>query len=252
MRAFELYEKYEGTSRSIPLTEEQAKELLAKNCSQIQTIKTPIYRGLWRADSPFMLSDPSKGGPRTAANTHNYMNLIMSNMDSWAHYPRRDRSLICSTSKNNSENYGEIYRVYPYDGTLIGVCPADDIWDSFSTLKMSVEDFCETIYGAYKQEFGKQMEEHDYPLFMQQMSQLSDKIAALSEEELGEYFYEFFIVQLKKHKTLLNMVLSCSPEANKFALTDTSNFTVKGKGRLGKEVWVGGPAILVRLDYAGL
>lgn len=248
MRAFELFEvNYGGVTRSIPLEKEQAEELLRTKCSQMVNSKATIYRGTYSGEqSPYLLTDPTKGGLRRAANTYNYMNLVMSNMDSWAHYPKRDRSLICATNKHNADNYGIIYRVYPFDGTLIGVCPQDDLWPSFKVLKPStVNELCETLHHAYKNFFNKTMDEENFQTFMHQLAQLSSKLEAMSPEELEAAFYEDFIILLKRNKTLLNTIELCTPEGNGFKLMDTSNYRVTGN----KEVWVGGPAVLVEVEY---
>ena len=67
---------------------------------------------------------------RVSVNTHNYYTVLMDNLPSWQEYPKRSRSLICSTSLYTARGFatGEPYNIFPIDGAKIAVCPRLDIW----------------------------------------------------------------------------------------------------------------------------
>ena len=97
-----------------------------------------IYRGV---DKEFdkRLYKPSVGG-RISANTSNFVTLLVDNLDSWKQYPKRSKSLICSTDWSISEIYGPVFIVLPKNGSKIGVCVEDDFWYSFKSIKDETVD----------------------------------------------------------------------------------------------------------------
>lgn len=71
---------------------------------------------------------------RKSENTANAYTVFMSKVsDSWKRFPPRNRSLICATDISIARGYGTMFYVFPFNGTKIGVCPADDLWGSFAT-----------------------------------------------------------------------------------------------------------------------
>jgi hypothetical protein len=72
-----------------------------------------------------------------------YYNMLIDNSPLWENYPKRDRSLICSTDTRGASSYGETYRVIPtIENSVFGVCPNHDIWASFSKgLKLLEPEF---------------------------------------------------------------------------------------------------------------
>ena len=101
-----------------------------------------LYRGVTGFYDNYAIVDPTLK-KRKSANTHNYYTLMMDNLPSWQGWPKRSRSLICSTSKKKTMAYSEydfdnggsylsIYQVLPFNGAKLAVCPRDDIWTSFA------------------------------------------------------------------------------------------------------------------------
>jgi len=92
----------------------------------------PIYRGF--DDSfdkiPLALKDTNTF-TRRSANTANYYTLWMDNAPAWKDYPRRSKSYIASTSYYAAGDFGIPFRLFPAADARIGVCPADDLWQSF-------------------------------------------------------------------------------------------------------------------------
>ena len=88
---------------------------------------SPIYRGLRNNISLYAFVEPEKY-TRVSANTENYYTLMIDNSPNWEGYPKRSKSIICSSSKSGASGYGNVYRVIPKNGAKIGVCSSDDFW----------------------------------------------------------------------------------------------------------------------------
>ena len=70
--------------------------------------------------------------------TENYITLLIDYiLPSWKNYPKRSKSLVCSSSKSISWGYGnKAYVVFPYNNAKIGVCSEVDLWESFIDLNV--------------------------------------------------------------------------------------------------------------------
>ena len=120
----------EGRSKGISIDE--AADTIIKHCSKALTAyynKSIIYRGV-QEESNFISIDPKKH-TRESINTYNYYTLINDNSPKWKKYPKRSKSIICTTSGAEADMYGDIYVVFPYDGSKVGLCPFRDYWYSF-------------------------------------------------------------------------------------------------------------------------
>lgn len=72
--------------------------------------------------------------PRRSANTTNEFTVLTSRMlPSWKYYPEREQSFICTTDREYAKDYGDVYVVFPFYDPDFGVCPKNDIWNSFKT-----------------------------------------------------------------------------------------------------------------------
>lgn len=137
MRYYELITE----GRSVEIDAQHAKTLLETEFSDAVNAD-PIYRGNSNLKTDYYLASSNNHDERLAANTSNYMNLITGNLPSWSAFPKRSKSFICSTNSFYAKGYGggmlfgTAYRVYPKNGTKIGVCSARDFWDSFKVLKV--------------------------------------------------------------------------------------------------------------------
>src|SRR5271168_3608736 len=125
------------TQQQSSLTLPKVIRALEENCSNaIQAMKENkfIYKGFnTNLGHNFLLTDPSQK-ERKSANTSNQYTLLMDNLPAWKEYPKRSRSLVCSTSSDRAASYGNVYLVLPFNGARIGICPEYDIWDSFYEL----------------------------------------------------------------------------------------------------------------------
>jgi len=86
--------------------------------------------------------DPkSSPSPRIAPNSsNNFHNLIISNLDSWRNWPRRNKSLICASSGRaltHSASFAKVptdYVVIPFDTTKVATGDRSDFWECFKKL----------------------------------------------------------------------------------------------------------------------
>lgn len=82
--------------------------------------------------SEFNLLKPSQIIRRATTN-YNIANTFVSNDETWIDFPPRNQSTFFSTSSKDILKYsGDTYRIFPNNNALLGICPADDFWFSFS------------------------------------------------------------------------------------------------------------------------
>lgn len=112
------------TSKSIKLND--AIELLNKHCKDGLTAVSNngiLYRG-FKHSSKAMVIDASTG-ERTSKDTNNLYQLMMDNSTALVDYPKRSKSLICTSKLWEAESYGRAAAIIPFDGTKI-VCSDED------------------------------------------------------------------------------------------------------------------------------
>jgi hypothetical protein len=94
--------------------------------------KKNIYRGISGAPDIFIY-DP-KTRTRKSLKIPNYYTLLIDNSPYWKKYPKRSKSVICTTDSDSSSYFGARYIVIPLEDKKWGVCPKHDIWACFSGL----------------------------------------------------------------------------------------------------------------------
>lgn len=93
---------------------------------------TPIYRGIeqeFNFETPdTFITNPPKG--RKSAYTYNFVTLFLDHIHpEWKKFPKRSESWPCTTNINRADEYGKIYRVFPFGNPDIGVTYRHDFWD---------------------------------------------------------------------------------------------------------------------------
>lgn len=127
-----------GTSRVEPIAESDAKDSIRYNCKK-SVQNTNIWRGTWSFNQNFGFGNSEKFEElRKSANTANYYTLILDNSKEWSSFPQRSKSFVCATTVQQTFSYGDPYKVIPFDGTPIGVCPEADIWNSFRIIYLDI------------------------------------------------------------------------------------------------------------------
>lgn len=118
----------------LPVKDEEILPMLKKYCSEALThlMDNPIWRGfssLTNTNFHAFYVDPSTS-ERRSQNTLNYYTLLMDNSPFMKGWPKRSRSLICSTSSSTASGYGQPFALFPYNGTRLAWCHSYDIWET--------------------------------------------------------------------------------------------------------------------------
>ena len=142
-----LEDSKDGRGKNI--SEEDALKLIPQYSIALKSIfdgRLSISRNIPKRWLKFYLIDPKKG-KRRSANTLNYYTFIMDNSKKWSKYPKRSKSVICSSIEFNLRYMDdpENYIVLPKNGAKIGECSSDDLWYSFSKIDVSMDDFSRTL-----------------------------------------------------------------------------------------------------------
>jgi hypothetical protein len=130
------------------LTKDEVIELLKNNCQKFLRYPNKNHSNLiFRKDGDhgdFALVNPKSStseriAPYAATNVHN---LLISNLDSWKGWPRRNKSL-CFASEKRAFTHGiggayswamPVYVVIPFDNTKVATGDRGDFWDCFGKL----------------------------------------------------------------------------------------------------------------------
>jgi hypothetical protein len=238
----------EGRSKSITI--EEAVEAIKNKCTDFIKNGSIVYRGVDDARDAALIVSPANF-ERKSRNTSNYYTLLMDNLPAWKSYPKRSKSIICATDIEYASNMGYAYRVYMFDGSKIGVCPTNDLWESFGLDVDSLEIFNDCIgmminkftdyddsdivtYNDLLQLFNKfdehkssfNIDRHTFPTFF--------------DFKLFEPYFETDVKLIDFAKEILD------PERHKFKLENTKTF----KNVDHREVWTDGTSILLNNKIA--
>lgn len=236
---FKQYLLNEGRSKTI--SEKEAYDLLTKNC--MEAVKKwkegkRIYRAV-NNNSNFLFIDPS-GSLRTSYFTSNHYTLIINNHPMWKKFPKRQ--IICSGGSGEramNHGYSPPYYVFPYDGAKIGVCPADDIWESFEELRS---------FNIYDLNFFNNLMDSTFNLPDDNWNMFEMEAENINVRD------EFPKHALRDYFNTLNVSLfdfitkMLDPKLNNFKLQKISNYNVNPNENL--EVWTDSKCILADFDGA--
>ncbi len=125
-------QQYIKEGRSKGIGEDDAIQTIVSRCSDSYKAavekKAVIYRGLRGSSTETMEIDP-KRGRRRSRNTLNYYTLFMDNEGTFKDYPKRSKSVVCSTDLSKAMRYGRSYVLLPENGAKIGIVKHGDIFD---------------------------------------------------------------------------------------------------------------------------
>jgi hypothetical protein len=247
-------------SRSEEVDSKKVVELLNSDYSEaFKQFKdgNKIFRGT-SSDWDYMVTDPSIG-TRVSANTLNYYTLIIDNCDAWKEYPKRSKSIICTTTTDYASGYGRIYAVFPINGSNIGVCSKEDFWESFPVLKTEyrragipidpVLGSLTRLLGGLVDLVGKRPDVKTLPSLKKAFDAVDTFITNKEYDQksnlnTGILFDVMKMLDYKGHlytsvEDLLN------PVKNKFQMEKIGSF----KAGKNNEVWTDGKCLLIDVDY---
>lgn len=243
---FKDYLNEERTSWVNPASKEELLEWIKKNAPEycknlLEGKAAPIYRGFKPSVDGI---GNSSNFVRKAANTRNYINLFVSN--EWHDYPPRNQSFICTTDSLYSTDYGVTHTVIPMDRARIGICPADDFWDSFN----HDFGFRETFVNIH---FVNQMLDEVVPWIhdaAQDWTKLKELLQSYTRDQMKYTYHDGnhtestsrglgFILDDRDVTSMYDWLKKAlDPEQNRFKYTTAAEFS----SPVDKEVWVSGEA----------
>jgi len=229
----EGFGSYTSTGRTESLSEDKAIDLIKTHCKNNfkrlfkSDTSIKIYRGIKNFGEDFGYIDTNKGEPRVSANTYNYMTLFMDKLPSWRGWPKRSKSVICTTSNRYAGNYGNLYYVIPYDNTKIGICPEDDVWNSFYVLSpIDVDMFNYRLNASFMK--------NNIQGSSKNWNKLKKSLSELERYPLDDTLYKF--LETKPFIDNFNKLLD--PKLNNFKMGIE-------KIQSNKEIWIQGECIFI-------
>lgn len=272
MRAFELIEdtkKFDIDEKNLPQYLQQHCPIALKRARQGHF----IYRGRKDRENKILLHKPYKSNRVSYNIDLNYYNLLLSNLDNWEEFPKRNQSLIGTTSATEAkENYGNPFVVFPFDNPKIGVCSSSDLWKSFPylfknvrltapgigrpdpTMEMFNEHFHEFLHLCKGRELSNDVDKSFSKLkklfnlikkSWQQKRKTIEKIFN-SKDPQDKPIQDLFKIVFEKYNGDIELAMLdlLDPKKNGFELLRLSEFNIQGN----REVWLQGPCVLVELD----
>ena len=252
-------------SQYLILTENQAHyisdtdaiKMLKVKCQYAYTHNIPIYRGM-PSKNEYQFGSAEFDEPRRSANTTNYSTLIIDNSPEWAPYPKRSKSYICSTDAKYATEYGSLYKVFPFDGANIGICPELDIWFSFHKLQSvggitDISTFNRMLQDLFFYHYNQQdRNDTTFENIKQGCESIDAYVKSINYDynQLPPYKLESWerrgLEKLTRNKQpiLSNIMKVLSPSANGFEHTNIEQITKLPSHR---EVWTDSPCIFKRI-----
>jgi len=193
-------------------------------------------RGLYRSSENYTndygVVEPSRF-KRDSRYTYNYYTVMMDNMSLWNKYPKRSKSVIGASSPSRVDRHiGKTYIMLPIDGTDIGVCPEDDLWDSFSP---SLDTFNEDLKFAFET-YIKESPSDKWGTLLKQFEKMDEVLSSPHKNKpVSRFFKEFYNG---------NMLQACTdyldPAKNGFVLRKVGDVLP-----FNKEVWWSTKTVMV-------
>ena len=224
-----------------------------------------IYRGV-RQDDLYYIVEPRQFS-RKSKNTVNFYTLLVDNMPSWINYPKRSKSIICTTDHYKPRSYGTTFVVIPLESMAsFGVCPENDFWYSFrdglkveymsyfnnSICRMAGLISDSNSFPAKDNILATGIAYPSYNLTYEQLMQFFDVVDNNKQfmrsnppviNALENIFSDCINGDAKIHDVLMQQM---TPTANKFSLLEY----YKNSSELpeNREVWTDSKCLLIRLD----
>lgn len=237
-----------------------------EHASEYLSNPVPLYRGDgFGYDAIYHTKDFD----RVSKNTLNYYTLWMDNHPDWAAYPKRSKSLICSTSLDTASGFhNKIFRVIPSNDCKIGVAHTRDLWYGFAHIRAffrnsglqkfksnSMDNMVSALHSFFKlvgvvdeteyHEMGRSPLERDWPMMRETLKIITTDVLRdiISQGELKRPVQQqglsVFIKKLERagfsnlYEALDSLM---DPKLNGFEVVNTDNIPKVNDS----EVWVGG------------
>lgn len=258
--------QYEATGRSKELTADQLKELLT-GIDINKYNNHNIYRGnsLLDVDSSYIVK-PSLYN-RQSRNTSNEYTLLFDNLPSWSEYPKRSKSIVCSTSYQDvfmySDNYDAHIVIPIVDRTGIGICPSVDMWISFNKEFAKYDlTILNNILESISNKFINRVENrtwNDMIELFEYMNQNRESVSDYIQDKYEDIESDVGCMReyIRTNNSIIDILNNrLSPEKNGFSLIkkyDSEYNKINNNSNVKHEVWTDNDCILLsRKDYSKL
>jgi hypothetical protein len=256
------------------LTKDEVIEILMTKCKKFLNWGKDYTEGclIYRKDEnrgDFLLVNPKISSQDRIAPYafKNYHNLLISNLESWKDWPRRNKSLICASSYRALSHGGGFikgpsvdYVIIPFDDTMVATGDRSDFWNCFSNLPKD-EDFIEEdldrpSIAYYMISLVHELDRNVKPSLNTNWNELKSFLeeSEASEHIISKYFTTDHEVLWDDSLNLLeNLNILLDPKNNNFKLTDIvgvmnmySQLDTNESEAL--ESWFEDESIMIRLD----
>lgn len=262
LETYNIYEALKGKEYARNLNPNDLQNYLDRFCKDFSWDDKPIYRAFYSTkkikNSDVMLYNP-KAIDRVSANTKNYYTLLFDNSPYRNNFPKRSKSLICSTNYYNTIDYGDIFRVIPFDDAKIAICDSEDFWVSFHLEKYgiySLDDFNTTLEFLYELLTGKKLIEN-YDILVKQINKMMLLFNKLNKDKFekmkltNDYFKIWNWKDIKNFpKSLDEIYKMLDPIKNDMKLYNYNNYKkIELMTYENNEVWTDSKSILIKESY---
>jgi len=256
------------------LTKDEVIEILTTKCKKFlswgkdYTEDCLIYRKDENRGDFLLVNPKTSSQDRIAPYAFkNYHNLLISNLESWKDWPRRNKSLICASSYRALSHGGGFikgpsvdYVIIPFDDTMLATGDRSDFWNCFPNLPKD-EDFMEEdldrpSIAYYMTSLIHELDRNVKPSLNTNWNELKSFLegSEVSEQIIGKYFTTDYEVLWDDSLNLLeNLDILLNPKSNNFKLTDIvgvmnlySQLDTNESEAL--ESWFEDESIMIRLD----
>jgi hypothetical protein len=256
------------------LTKDEVIEILTTKCKKFlswgkdYTEDCLIYRKDENRGDFLLVNPKTSSQDRIAPYAFkNYHNLLISNLESWKDWPRRNKSLICASSYRALSHGGGFikgpsvdYVIIPFDDTMVATGDRSDFWNCFSNLPKD-EDFMEEdldrpSIAYYMTLLVNELDRNVKPSLNTNWNELKSFLegSEASEHIISKYFTTDYEVLWNDNLNLLeNLNILLNPKSNNFKLTDITGVMnlysqLDTNESEARESWFEDESIMIRLD----
>jgi hypothetical protein len=177
------------------------------------------------------------------------MHMVLNNDSRWIDFPKRSKSLICTTNYSDATSYGMVYRVIPLiKNEFFGICPKSDIFDVNLTSLSKIINMIDAYEGSTLRDINRSICNHVNIKNKDDYNTMKIKI--------NNYYKRYWLhdedvnIKLKKlvveYGSFFNLIVAqIDPYMNGFNLLNYNELTkISGS----KEVWTDAKCLLINED----
>jgi hypothetical protein len=244
---------YLNENRSISIDRQTFLNALKTNCSHFIEYYKRTGDGLFRATSnsdDYLYIKPSNH-IRKSVGVKNYYTWLIDNSNEWVSYPKRSQSVIFINDYSIADTYSSsVYYVIPYNGSKIGICPSEDIWESFDKFDLTYFiDFIDSLLLSLKKISTKNvnLNIHNYKDLINSFNIIEENQEYLFKiyKKFNYTKYRMYQEYLDSNMTFNDYIHKCfDPQLNKFKLINTNSLNnIPNSSR--REMWTDGECLLL-------